>query len=142
MRGGNRLNLRDPESLNAVISGVLRFGTILSAVIITTGIGLYLLRNGWLQVSELVTYNPVVSPHGNFDPSLGRLLAGLTTLDSQSVIELGVLVLLATPAARVLFSVLLFAAEGDRTYAYITATVLFLLLFSMLVTPLIPGFNR
>jgi uncharacterized membrane protein len=41
----------------------------------------------------------------------------------------------------VLISVLLFAAEGDRLYVYITAVVLALLLFSMLVTPFIPAFN-
>jgi uncharacterized membrane protein len=128
--------------MNSVIIGVLRSGVLLSAVIITTGACLYLLRNGSFQVSGLVTYDPTALPHTNFDPSLGRLLPGLASLDPQSVIELGVLVLLATPVARVLFSVMLFAAEGDWTYVYITTGVLVFLLFSMLVTPFIPGFNR
>jgi uncharacterized membrane protein len=136
------LNLKDPGSMSAVISGVLRYGVIISAVIITIGAVLLLLRNGALEVSGLVTYSPNHIPHSNFDPSLGHLLAGLAKADPQSIIELGVLVLLATPAARVLLSVLLFAAEGDRTYAYITAVVLCVLLFSMLATPFIPGFNH
>jgi len=136
------LNLKDPESMNALISGLLRYGVILSAIIIAIGTVLLLLGNGLQDVSKLVVYNPNQLPHGNFDPSLGHIFAGLATLDPQSIIELGVLVLLATPAARVLLSVLLFAAEGDRTYAYITGVVLVLLLFSMLVTPYIPGFNH
>lgn len=136
------LNLKDPGSMSAVISGVLRYGVIVSAVIIAIGAVLLLLRNGALEVSGLVTYSPNHTPHSNFDPSLGHLLAGLATADPQSIIELGVLVLLATPAVRVLLSVLLFAAEGDRTYAYITAVVLCVLLFSMLATPFIPGFNH
>jgi len=136
------LKPRDPDSMNVIISGVLRYGVIVSAVLIAIGTVLLLLRSGSAEVSGLATYNPARVPHGNFDPSLGLLLKGLATMDSQSIIELGVLVLLATPAARVLFSVLLFAAEGDRLYAYITAVVLSLLLFSMLATPFIPGFNR
>lgn len=136
------MNLKDPESMNALISGLLRYGVILSAAIIALGTILLLLGKGSQEVSQLVVYNPNQFPHGNFDPSFGRMLAGLAAFDPQSIIELGVLVLLATPAARVLLSVLLFSAEGDRTYAYVTAAVLALLLFSMLVTPYIPGFNR
>jgi uncharacterized membrane protein len=128
--------------MNALISGLLRYGVILSAAIIAVGTVLLLIGHGAQNVSQLVVYNPNQLPHGNFDPSLGHMLAGLKSLDPQSIIELGVLVLLATPAARVLLSVLLFSAEGDRTYAYITAAVLALLLFSMLVTPYIPGFNH
>jgi uncharacterized membrane protein len=136
------LNLRDPESMNALISGLLRYGVILSAVIIAVGAVLLLLRNGTQDISLLVVYNPNQLPHGNFDPSIGHMLAGLGTFDPQSIVEFGVLVLLATPAARVFLSVLLFSAEGDRTYACITAVVLALLLFSMLATPYIPGFNH
>lgn len=128
--------------MNALISGLLRYGVILSAIIIAIGMVLLLLGNGSQDVSQLVVYNPSQLPHGNFDPSIGHMVAGLASLNPQSIIELGVLVLLATPAARVLLSVLLFSAEGDRTYAYITAFVLALLLFSMLVTPYIPGFNH
>jgi uncharacterized membrane protein len=128
--------------MNGLISALLRYGVFLSAVIIAAGTVLLLLGNGGQDVSRLVVYNANQLPHGNFDPTLGHMLAGLATFDPQSIIELGVLVLLATPAARVLLSVLLFAAEGDRTYTYITAFVLVVLLFSMLVTPYIPGFNR
>lgn len=136
------MNLKDPESMNGLISGLLRYGVTLSAIIIAVGTVLLLLGNGGQDISQLVVYNPSQLPHGNFDPTIGHMLAGLATFDPQSIIELGVLVLLATPAARVLLSVLLFAAEGDRTYAYITTVVLVVLLFSMLVTPYIPGFNH
>lgn len=136
------MNLRDPNSMNTLIGNLLRYGVILSAIIIAIGTVLLLSASGSQEVSQLVVYNPNQFPHGNFNPSLGHMVAGLGVLDPQSIIELGVIVLLATPAARVLLSVLLFTAEGDRTYAYITGVVLALLLFSMLVTPYIPGFNR
>jgi uncharacterized membrane protein len=136
------LNLKDPDSMNSLISGLLRYGVILSAAIIAVGTVLLMLGSGSQEVSQLVVYNPNQLPHGNFDPSLGHMVAGLGALDPLSIIELGVLVLLATPAARVLLSVLLFSAEGDRTYAYITGVVFALLIFSMLVTPYIPGLNH
>jgi len=135
------LNLKDPDSMNGLISSLLRYGVVTAAIIIGVGTVLMLLGNGGQNISQLVVYNPNQVPHGNFDPTIGHMLAGLAAFDPQSIVELGVIVLLATPAARVLLSVLLFAAEGDRTYAYITAVVFALLLFSMLVTPYIPGFN-
>ncbi|MDG6964168.1 MAG: DUF1634 domain-containing protein, partial [Nitrososphaerota archaeon] len=69
------------------------------------------------------------------------LALGVAKLDPFSVIELGVIVLIATPVSRVFFSILLFAAEKDMTYVKITLVVLALLLFSMLVTPFIPAFH-
>ncbi len=128
--------------MNAVISGVLRYGVVISAVIIAFGTILLLAKSGTLEVSGQVTYYPNQVPHGNLDVSLNGLLSGLRSLDPLSIIELGVLVLLSTPVARVLASIFLFAAERDRTYAFITAVVLLLLVFSMVVTPFIPGFNR
>jgi len=73
--------------------------------------------------------------------SLSGLLNGIVSFAPFSWIELGVIILIATPVARVLISVFLFAAEKDRLYVLITAVVLALLLFSMLVTPSIPGFH-
>ena len=40
----------------------------------------------------------------------------------------------------ILFLTSIFAAKRDRLYVVVTAVVLALLLFSTLVTPLIPGF--
>jgi uncharacterized membrane protein len=136
------MELKKPDSMNTVVSKVLRYGVVLSAVVITFGTVLLAAVDG-LEVTEAyTTYYPDQVPHGNFDVSLAGLSNGLLLLDPFSIIELGVFILLATPVARVLFSIFLFVAEGDRTYVYITSAVLILLLFSMLFTPFIPGFNH
>jgi len=135
------MNLRDPESMNVVIGKVLRYGVILSGAIILLGaIGL-VTTNGLSDASGMLTYNPNAVPHDNLDVSPSGLVHGLVTFSAFSWIELGVIVLIATPVSRVVISVLLFAAERDRLYVLITAVVLALLLFSMLVTPFIPGFH-
>jgi uncharacterized membrane protein len=135
------MNWRDPETMNAVIGKVLRYGVILSGAIILLGtIGL-MATNGLSDASGMLTYNPNMVPHDNLDVSLGGLVQGLVAFSAFSWIELGVIVLIATPVSRVVISVFLFAAERDRLYVLITAVVLTLLLFSMLVTPFIPGFH-
>jgi uncharacterized membrane protein len=135
------MNPRDPESMTNVLSGVLRFGVLLSGAIMLVAVALFVARYSSQSASEFLTYIPGQIPHGQFTVGLSSLPAGLAELDPFSYVELGVIVLLATPVARVLLSVFLFAAEGDRTYVYITTAVLLLLLFSILVTPLIPIFN-
>ncbi len=135
------MNFRDPETLGSVVGHVLRYGVILSAVITTFGTVLLVADQGYSGVEAALAYNPSTVPHGNFDVSFSALVAGLEALQPFAYIELGVLILLATPVSRVLISVFLFAAEGDRMYMYITAVVLVVLLFSIFVTPLIPGFN-
>jgi uncharacterized membrane protein len=135
------LNLRDPESMSAVVGNVLRYGVLMSAAVIIFGILELVATSGTSDVSGSIIYNPDAVPHGNFDISLSGLLSGLIGLQPYSLIELGAIILIATPVSRVLISVFLFAAEGDRVYVAVTAVVLSLLLFSLLVAPFIPIFH-
>jgi uncharacterized membrane protein len=49
----------------------------------------------------------------------------------RGLIQLGLLLLIATPVARVAFSLLAFVLQRDRTYVMLTAFVLLLLLASL-----------
>jgi uncharacterized membrane protein len=57
-------------------------------------------------------------------------------LDPAAIIQLGILILIATPVARVAFSVFAFAEERDWMYVVVTLIVLALLLFSLSATNL------
>jgi uncharacterized membrane protein len=132
------MSLSDPESMNAIIGKVLRYGVLLSAVVIIIGtIGLAVSKGS----SDVALQYATTIPHDGIDIGLPALLSGLASFSPPSWIELGVILLIATPVSRVLVSTFLFAAERDRLYVMITSIVLALLLFSMLVTPSIPGFN-
>jgi uncharacterized membrane protein len=136
------MNLKDPESMNIVIGKVLRYGVIVSALMILLGALGLAAASGGSETSGLLTYDSGTIPHGTwYQVSLSGLASGLVSLTPSAWIELGVILLIVTPVSRVLISVLLFAAERDRLYVLITAVVLALLLFSILVTPLIPGFH-
>jgi uncharacterized membrane protein len=135
------LNIRDPESMNEIIGNVLRYGVLASAAVVLFGTFLLASANGTSDTSGILTYHPDQVPHGNYDVSFQGLVNGLVSFNAYSWIELGVIFLIATPVSRVLISVFLFAAERDRLYVAVTAIVLTLLLFSMLVTPFIPFFH-
>ncbi len=127
--------------MTAVVGNVLRYGVLISAIIIVFGTVELIAASGNSDVLDSIVYNPDKIPHGNFDVSLSGLLRGLEGLQPYALIELGAIVLIATPVSRVLISVFLFAAEGDKLYVVVTAVVLILLLFSLLATPFIPGFQ-
>ncbi|MDG6987969.1 MAG: DUF1634 domain-containing protein [Nitrososphaerota archaeon] len=135
------MNLSDREAMNDVISRVLRYGVLISAAILVVGTVLLIASYSFSDSSVFLRYVPGQVTQSNFSPSFSSLALGVARLDPFSIIELGVIVLIATPVSRVFFSILLFAAEKDMTYVKITLVVLALLLFSMLVTPFIPIFN-
>jgi uncharacterized membrane protein len=63
--------------------------------------------------------------------SAGGILRYAFGLSGRGIIQLGLLVLIATPVARVAFSVFAFLREGDRLYVGVTLVVLALLLYSL-----------
>ena len=130
---------RDRDSMNIVIGNVLRVGVILSASIVMLGVIGLAISQGASVTSSLLQYPDSI--HANVPTSLAAFFNGLVALSPISWIELGVIVLMATPVSRVLISVLLFGSEKDRLYVLLTSVVLALLLFSMLVTPFIPLFH-
>ncbi len=135
------MTLKDPNRMNNILGIVLRSGVVLSGAIIAIGTALFVASHFLDDTSAFLTYNPNLVPHGNFPVSLPSIALGVASLDPSSIIALGFLVLLATPVARVALSLFLFAAEKDRVFVYLTATVLAILLFSLIATPLISLFN-
>jgi uncharacterized membrane protein len=59
--------------------------------------------------------------------------SGLASLNPINIIELGLLILLATPIVRVASSIVLFTAERDRNYVVLTLFVLVVLLFAIFI---------
>lgn len=105
-----------------VISYVLRGGVLVSAAVIVVGVALYYMRPHQTSVSA-VTY-----PH-----TLGDVFPSVASGSPEGIIVLGLLILLATPVARVAVSIGAFALERDWLYVVITTIVLALLLSSILI---------
>ena len=59
------------------------------------------------------------------------ILADIGQFRGRGIIQLGLLLLIATPVARVVFAIIGFALEKDRLYVVVAALVLGILLFSL-----------
>jgi uncharacterized membrane protein len=117
----------NPERFRTTISLVLTAGVAVSAALVAVGF-VAALAIGW-QGSLLGTTSSVTAATTDFS----NLPARLAELEPLAISQLGLLVLLATPVARVASSVVGFALEGDRLYTAITLAVLAILLTSILV---------
>ncbi|MEN6627901.1 MAG: DUF1634 domain-containing protein [Candidatus Sumerlaeia bacterium] len=109
-----------------IVGGLLRAGVMLSASVVLVGAIMFLFEHGGdkFDFHEFRGVNAKTC-------TIGGILTEAAALHSRGIIQLGLLLLIATPVARVLFSVFAFALENDRVYAAITLIVLIILLFSI-----------
>ena len=63
--------------------------------------------------------------------SIGGIIADVISGSSRGIIQLGLLLLIATPVMRVVLSLVGFAWQRDRIYVLVSLTVLVLLLYSL-----------
>ena len=114
------------QRIENIIAGMLRAGVIVSTALVFGGGVWYLFQFGEGR-PEYGTF------HG--EPPMLRSISGIVpgavALDARSWIQLGLLLLIATPVARVFFSIFAFAAQRDRTYVTITLIVAAVLLYSL-----------
>ena len=113
--------------LDVVIGNLLRFGVVVSAVVVLVGGILYLARNG-----RSPTDYRVFRGEPSELRSVGGILRDAVTLNGSGVIQLGLLLLIATPVARVAFSIFGFAEEHDHMYVVIASIVLLVLACSLI----------
>ena len=115
------------KTIEEIVGTLLRVGVSLSASVVAIGAAIYLARHG----REPANYRVF---HG--EPSDLRSLSGIVRdafhLRGRGIIQLGLLLLIATPVARVAFSIWGFAEEHDRLYMIFTGIVLIVLLYSLL----------
>ncbi len=115
----------DEHRIEAIIGTLLRVGVILAAAIVAVGGAIYLVRHG----TELPRISMFRGEPADLRSFRG-ILAGIGDTPGRGLIQLGLLVLIATPIARVAFSVYAFLRQGDRLYVWVTLAVLAMLLYS------------
>ncbi len=116
----------DDHRIEVIIGNLLRAGVLLAGAVVVLGAMVYLTRHG----HELPSYSGF---HG--EPQEFRTLSGIFTGafhgGGRALVQFGLVLLIATPVARVAFSVFAFAAERDWMYVVITLVVLAILLYSL-----------
>jgi uncharacterized membrane protein len=115
------------HDLEASIGNMLRVGVTLSALIVFAGGVLYLLHVPAAR-RDYGTYRL----DGNSFQSISGAVQSAARGDATGIIEIGILLLIATPIVRVVFCVVGFGRQKDWLYVGISAAVLAILLYSLL----------
>jgi uncharacterized membrane protein len=115
------------KRMNLAVSKLLRFGVIFSSILVFFG-GILYLRN---PLRSAPKYSHFLAESTSLQRVSG-VLRDAVHLDANSVIQLGLLFLIATPVARVAFCVVGFARQRDRLYIVISSSVLLILIYSLI----------
>jgi uncharacterized membrane protein len=113
--------------IEVIIGYLLRAGVLLSATIVLIGGIVYIVRHG----SDTTDYHTFRGELSHLR-GINGILQGSLHLSGRAIIQLGLLLLIATPVARVIFSAVAFARERDYLYVAFTLAVLAVLAYSLL----------
>ena len=118
-------NFKDKD-MQTVIGWVLRLGVIISMLVVVVGGAVYLYRHG----QSIADYSVFKGVPDFVHPS--NIIDGILAHRGRAVIQAGILLLIATPILRIIFSAIGFMLEKDRLYIAITLIVLLIITISML----------
>lgn len=114
------------HEVEVLLGRLLQWGVAIAASVVLVGGVLYLIRFGGGEPQ-----------YGTFrgEPDDLRHVVGIVRSvaggGSRGIIQLGLLLLIATPVARVALSLLVFVRDRDRLYVRLTAFVLIILMLSL-----------
>ncbi|MXV49976.1 DUF1634 domain-containing protein [Pedobacter sp. HMF7647] len=115
------------SDLETIMGSLLRIGVLIAATVVLIGGILYLFQHGRAE-----PHYHTFSGEPKDLKNIKSIFTEVFKLQSTAIIQLGVLVLIATPIARIIFSIVGFVLEKDYLYVVITFIVLGIIAFSML----------
>ena len=118
------MKIKDAD-LKKIIGQLLRYGVLSASVIVFTGGIVYLVRHG----GEHPQYHDF---RGEPEKMRQPLLMWKAMLrgEGRPLIQIGLLVLIATPLARIVFSIFGYLLEKDYLYTVITAIVFLVIVWN------------
>jgi len=109
-----------------IIGSLLKAGVVTAASVVFIGGVIYIFRHG-LEPADYAVFNREPQELCNVRGIIGSAFSG----HGRGFIQLGLLLLIATPVARVALSIFAFARQRDRLYVFITLFVFCILLYSL-----------
>jgi uncharacterized membrane protein len=114
------------DQVDQLLGNLLRIGVIIATIVAAIGGVLYLAQHGFEQADYHVFRGEPAELR-----RVGGIVRGAIGLHARAVVQLGLVLLIATPVARVAMSLVAFALQRDRVYIVVTSIVLALLIFSL-----------
>jgi len=115
------------KDMQVIIGWILRGGVMVSIILVFIGGVFFVYRHGH-SIPDYRTFKGVPV----FIHDFGGIVNGVINMKGQAIIQLGIVLLIATPVVRVAFSAVGFLLEKDYLYTFITLIVLLIILASMI----------
>ncbi len=117
----------DDRRLETIIGRLLQTGVLLAAAVVAAGGILYLVHNHAdpANYRHFVTGGPAIQ-------TLPGMIHSAASFNSEGLIQIGLVLLILTPVARVAMAVVGFFLERDRLYTVVSLIVLLILAFSLI----------
>ena len=114
------------KDVQLILGTLLRVGVLISTGIVLIGGIVFLVSNP----NQRVSFEHFKPENTQFS-SITEIIIGLKTFDGLAIIQFGVLLLIFTPIARVVFSIFSFLIERDYMYVVIGLIVLCVIITSL-----------
>jgi len=117
----------DDRRMETVMGRLLQVGVLLASFVMLIGGVLYMrAHHGEMPNYRVFSSEPLRLRH------FSGVVQGIKVGDPAAIIQLAVLLLIATPVARVVFAVFAFLIEKDKLFVVISSVVLAVLLYGFL----------
>jgi uncharacterized membrane protein len=114
----------DDRRMELIMGRLLQFGVMLASLVMLVG-GLLYVKVHHATTPDYRVFKSEPEPLRH----AGGVMKGIEAAEPAAIIQLAVLLLIATPVARVVFALIAFLIERDRLYVGISAAVLAVLLY-------------
>ena len=123
---GERRERWTDDDVDQLLGNLLRMGVIVATMVAAIGGVLYLAQHGTQPTDHRAFHGePTELRH------VGSIVRAAISLNTAAIVQLGLVLLIATPVARVAMSLVAFVLQRDRVYIVVTSIVLALLIFSL-----------
>jgi uncharacterized membrane protein len=114
------------HAVEQIIGRLLQVGVFTAAAVAIVGAILVLIQHG----SAAPAFSDFRAAPQHLT-SIGGIVRGVRELRSESIVQLGIVLLIMTPMLRVAFTLVAFVLQRDRVYIAITSLVLALLVYGL-----------
>ena len=114
------------HEIEQVIGRLLQYGVLIAAAVTLLGGVMLLVHHGSTPADYSIFHGEPPQLR-----SLSAIIGGAFSGNALAIVQLGLLLLIATPVARVAFTLVAFGIQRDRLYVLVTTIVLALLLYGL-----------
>lgn len=115
------------QDMEKIIGNLLRIGVLIATFMVSLGGAIYISRHG-LDRANYHIFKGVPYDLRN----IRGIIENIISFHGRGFIQLGLILLIATPIARVVYSIYAFATQRDYLYTVVTMIVFVILVYGLM----------